>query len=355
MVLGVPFGSPEAEVRKAYRRLVSVWHPDKNDSAEAHAKTQKLNLAFSAIEKVGFAPPSSPDHDQSFHYQDEDWGSSSYGGTYGRAESYYDYGYPHTKKARSISRKVKLTLEEAAFGCIREFKGKTGDVCPSCKGDKVTGRTFQCPSCKGRGYVDRDPYYYYSGRTCHHCSGHGQLDEPCPQCAGTGNIGGRPYSFKVNLPPGVHDGDKLYARGVGGIGSDGVTRSDARITIEVEKHSHFFFDDDKNLAIDLPVTMFEVMRRATVEVPTLYGIEKLTLDPSKYHYFLDEAGFPDRHGTPGQLHVLLHLHVPDASAPELADLLIKADAILFAKNGEAERKHLARKAFVLGYAIKNRR
>lgn len=352
MVLGVPFGSPEAEVRKAYRRLVSAWHPDKNDSAEAHAKTQKLNLAFAAIEKIGFAPSSSPDHDQSFRYQDEERGANFYDGSYG-PHSYY--GYTYTKKARDISRKVKLTLEEAAFGCLREFKGKTSDVCPSCKGDKVTGRTFQCPTCKGRGYVDRDPHYYYSDRRCYHCSGHGQLDETCPQCDGTGHIGGRPYSFKVNLPPGVRNGDKLYARGVGGVGGDGETRSDARVTIEVEEHSHFFFDEDGNLSIKIPVTVFEFLRRASIEVPTFFGLQKVALDPRKVNYFINEAGFPDRHGNPGPLHVAIEIHFPDASAPELADLLIKADTILFAKNGEAERKYLARKAFVLGYARKNRR
>ena len=44
--LGLAPGASEAEVKAAWRRLVSLWHPDRNSSASAVQKMQRLNEAL---------------------------------------------------------------------------------------------------------------------------------------------------------------------------------------------------------------------------------------------------------------------------------------------------------------------
>jgi DnaJ-domain-containing protein 1 len=51
--LQVPFGSDFAEVKKAYKRLITAYHPDRHpgDQERATALTQKINYAFSRIKQ----------------------------------------------------------------------------------------------------------------------------------------------------------------------------------------------------------------------------------------------------------------------------------------------------------------
>ena len=60
-VLELPFGASLEEVKKAYRKLVRVWHPDRfaNDpelSKEAEQKLRRLNEAYQSLESLGELP-----------------------------------------------------------------------------------------------------------------------------------------------------------------------------------------------------------------------------------------------------------------------------------------------------------
>ena len=47
--LGLSPDASESEVKAAWRKLVSQWHPDRNDSALAVARIQRINRAFEEI------------------------------------------------------------------------------------------------------------------------------------------------------------------------------------------------------------------------------------------------------------------------------------------------------------------
>jgi len=58
-------GATETEVKAVWRRLVSQWHPDRNDSSSAVAKMQRINQALKGIRLSGFrAEPDLPGVDQ---------------------------------------------------------------------------------------------------------------------------------------------------------------------------------------------------------------------------------------------------------------------------------------------------
>ena len=308
-MLGVPLGSNEEISRKAYRRLISAWHPDRNESSEAHEQTQKINVAFDTLEQAGFKVEQF-EYDRSFQFYEP---PPNYG-----ARSHHDFYYEEpVKTARDINRKVKLSVEDAAFGSIHVLKGKTSDVCRTCQGTKRSGKTVKCRYCNGRGYVDSESFYS-TYRQCPRCNGHGDLYVNCPACEGKGTTSGKGYSFKVNIPPGVRNGNVLVARGVGGLGSDGKTRSHAKITIEIQAHPIFSFTDDGHLRIVYPVLLTELMRAERVMVPTLYGPQPLTLSPLQIHYVIPGQGFPNRSGEPGDLHVALDVALPNTLDPALA-------------------------------------
>lgn len=300
VILGLPYGAEESDCRRAYRRLISAWHPDRNGSPEAHEKTLRFNGAIKALEDAGF-PKESPDVDYSFQFRDS-WQQNR-----GHWDNFWEEETRVT--ARTITRKVKLTIEEAAFGTLQTLNGKTSDVCPDCRGQRHTGKLVTCPRCKGSG---REQGLHYSRfcYLCQACEGNGQVYERCHACDGAGKSPSRSYRFKVNIPPGVRDGNVLVARGVGGVSSDGKTRSDARITIEIKPHPIFDFSDDGLLSLAYPVLLTELMRGDRVMVPTLYGPQPLDLRPLQYDYIIPGFGFPDRRGEPGDLHVRLAIAMP---------------------------------------------
>ncbi|EUB64125.1 DnaJ subfamily B member [Echinococcus granulosus] len=54
-LLEVPRGASEEEIRKAYRRLALLYHPDKNATAEAEARFKEISKAYEASSVLGDA------------------------------------------------------------------------------------------------------------------------------------------------------------------------------------------------------------------------------------------------------------------------------------------------------------
>lgn len=316
VALGVPYGSSEEITRKAYRRLISAWHPDRNASHEAHGKTLLFNAAIAVLEKVGFKMEES-DFDRSFHFTDggpdfDDWTPK------GHRWSDEDDSDPwFFKAARPINRKVKLTIEEAAFGVVQQLKGTTRDVCGTCNGTKHSEDTITCPHCHGAGYGRSRDSWYASLRMCSACGGTGVLFRECKACGGTGYRQGRAYAFRVSIPPGVRAEDVLTAKGVGGLASDGKSRANAKITIELKPHPIFFFDEHGYLSIEVPVLLTELLRGETITLPTLYGPQQLRLRPQQINYIMPGFGFPNRSGEPQDLHVELAVAMPTSIDDEM--------------------------------------
>src|SRR5689334_4260750 len=118
--LGLASDATEREVKAAWRRLVSRWHPDRNTSADAVARMQRINRAFEEIRSAGF--PARPQR------AEEHTPEPAAAAPETAAE---DDLQP---RRRPIHRKVKLTLEEAATGCIKSLRGRMTQACASCDG-----------------------------------------------------------------------------------------------------------------------------------------------------------------------------------------------------------------------------
>lgn len=324
-ILGVQYGSDASTVKLAYRRLIIRWHPDRCKEHNAKEMTQKINVAFQHLSDINFNPgPASSYREDSRQESHQHYSSA--------ADDNRTYGGFGFKPAPNIKRKVKVTLEEAAFGCIKTFKGKTRHVCRKCdgRGDQ-DGKTFKCNTCDGSGLIREFGQRY---QTCWDCGGHGVFLISCDACDGTGFINAQPYSIRVSTPPGVMDGETRTIPGAGGLGSDGKTRSDILVTFEVKEHPLFYFSEGNKagvLCLDVPINIFEMLRGAVIAVPTLYGLHQIRLKAGQSRYVVPGKGFPDRKGVSQDFHVFIHTSFIDASSPELADLVVRIEAILESK------------------------
>ena len=108
-------------------------------------------------------------------------------------------------------------------------------------------------------------------------------------------------------------GSKLRLKGQGEPGAKGAQRGDLTIIITVEPHP-YFKREDRNLVVEVPITVSEAILGARIEVPSLDGMKSLTVPPgssSGLKLRLKGQGVPAAGGKPeGDLFVQLKIVVP---------------------------------------------
>lgn len=257
--LGLAPGAPDAEVKAAWRRLVSRWHPDRNASAEAAALIQRINGAYERIRLAGVSAD----------------GADA----------------PAPADGRTVQRRVRLSIEEAVLGCTRVLRGRLVDDCVACSGGGAQGAPLRCATCGGSGRRRGDWWVAWPpvATPCADCDGSGTRQPACPACDGAGTLTRR-YRCTVRLPAGLRQGDRLGADG-GGAHRGGF---DGRLDLQIELAPHPFFriGDDGLLRAELPVDGFAWLAQRWVEIPAPTGLQQLRLRRGRLVYRLPGLGLP---------------------------------------------------------------
>jgi DnaJ-class molecular chaperone len=261
--LGLTAQASDAEVKAAWRRLAARWHPDRNGSAQALRKIQRINRAMEEIRRVRGLAMTMPAP------LDEEPEAAAAGAP-----------LEHT---------VELTLEEAAAGCARIVEGEIATPCGLCSGRGVARQAVRCDACEGRGTLR--PHLWFSwmstGTKCRACDGSGALRPACAKCQGTGQSTRR-YRCRVQIPPGLRSGDVVHAsmRGQGGEALALLLR------IELRPHPLFALERDGTVRCELPVDGFAWIAGRWIEVPTPGGPQQMRLQRDHRVYRIRGQGFP---------------------------------------------------------------
>lgn len=124
---------------------------------------------------------------------------------------------------------------------------------------------------------------------------------------------GRRESLVVKIPPGVDDGSKLRLKGQGEPGPKGAPAGDMTIVISVQPHP-YFKREDRNLLVEVPLTIAEAVLGARIEVPSLDGMKSLPIPAgtsSGQKLRLKGQGVPGSGGKPdGDLFVVVRIVAP---------------------------------------------
>jgi molecular chaperone DnaJ len=86
----------------------------------------------------------------------------------------------------------------------------------------------------------------------------------------------------VNIPAGVREGSRVRLAGKGEPGRRGGPPGDLYVVTRVGE-SPIFRRKGDNLEVDVPVTIVEAIRGATVEVPTLSGTKRIRVPAGTQH------------------------------------------------------------------------
>ena len=259
-VLGVPRDADEAALKKAYRVLAKKYHPDANPGdKEAEAKFKEASEAYSVLSD----PEKRRQYDQFGHaaFEGGAGGAGGFGGfdftgadmgdIFG--DIFGDFFGGGRSRSRStgpmrganLRTGIRITFEEAIFGCQKEIELNLKDECPKCHGTGAKPGTspVTCPKCNGKGKIVYTQQSFFGQvqnvQTCPDCHGTGKIiREKCPDCYGSGYISSR-KKIQVTIPAGIDNGQSIRIAGKGEPGTNGGERGDLLVEVTVSRHPVF--------------------------------------------------------------------------------------------------------------------
>ncbi|RWR15662.1 J domain-containing protein [Microbacterium enclense] len=241
-VLGVDKDVSAADLKKTYRKLARQYHPDSNPGdAKAEAKFKEISEAYAVLND----PEQREEYDQI-----RAMGS---GARFSAPGSGGGGGFDDV-----FSRFGQQRGGASAPGGFEDFFSMFDQ-----QGSSFGSGRFGQPSGGYRGFGGPQRGADVTARTT--------LDFVTAAKGETITLQGEDGApFKVKIPAGVADGQKIRLRGRGRPSPDGGESGDIVVTVAVRPHA-VFARDGLNLRLTVPVTFTEAALGATIEVPTLGG------------------------------------------------------------------------------------
>ena len=290
-VLGIGKDADEAAIKKAYRVLAKKYHPDMNPGdAEAEKKFKEASEAYAVLSD----PEKRQKYDQ-FGHAAFDGGAGGAGGFGGFDFSGADFSdifgdifgdlfgggrrggrSNGPMRGANVRKSIRITFEEAVFGCEKELDLILKDPCETCNGTGAKPGTSPetCPKCGGRGQVVYTSQSFFGTvqnvQTCPNCGGSGKvIKEKCSKCAGSGYIANR-KKIKVSIPAGIDNGQSVRIRDKGEPGVNGGPRGDLLVEVNVSAHPSLK-RQDIHIFSTHPISFAVAALGGDIRIPTVDG------------------------------------------------------------------------------------
>ena len=281
--LGINRNASGPEIKKAYKRLASKYHPDKNPGKDTGDKIKEINEAYEVLshdekraryDQLGHAgvdPSMGGGHSGAGGFGDifEDIFENVFSGGGRRSAN---------NQGADLRYDLEITLEQAVRGTEVKIRIPTYVSCKHCNGSgaKPGSKPKQCPTCGGMGQVRMQQGFFSVQQTCPTCKGRGTvIEDPCRFCHGQGRIQDH-KTLSVKVPKGIDNGDRIRLSGEGEAGSHGAPAGDLYVQIHVKRHP-IFVRDGEHLFCEVPISFSTAALGGELEVPTLGGRVKLKI------------------------------------------------------------------------------
>ena len=370
-VLGVDRGADEATIKKAYRQLAKKYHPDMNPGdKEAEKKFKEASEAYAVLSDA----EKRRQYDQFGHAAFEQGGGGAggfggfdfnggdmgdifgdiFGDLFGGGRSRRANNGP--MKGANVRTAVRITFEEAVFGCEKQLDLNLKDECTTCHGTGAKPGTSPetCPKCGGKGQIVYTQQSLFGTvrnvQTCPDCNGSGKIvKEKCADCHGSGYITNR-KKIAVTIPAGIDNGQSVRIRDKGEPGTNGGPRGDLLVEVTVSRHP-IFQRQDMNIYSTAPVTFAQAALGGQIHITTVdgdmaYDIKPGTQTDTKIR--LKGKGVPSlrNKNIRGDHYVTLVVQVPTKLNEEAKEYLRKYDEAVNGKINDSKQEKPKKKSFM---------
>jgi molecular chaperone DnaJ len=340
--LGVAKNASDDEIKKAYRKLARENHPDRNpgDSA-AEERFKDIQGAYDVL--------SDPEKRKAYDSGGGIFGGGGFdpgafrGGNFGGFGDILSdlfggagrggAGPARPERGRDLETDVHVSFEQAMDGAQVPVSVPLSAPCPTCHGTGAKPGTAPtiCSRCQGRGVEAESQGLFSISQPCRQCGGTGtEIKDPCATCQGTGRTR-QVKRYRVNIPAGVRDGSRVRLSGKGEAGPRGGPSGDLYVVTRVAD-SPIFTRKGDNLEVEVPITIPEAIRGATIEVPTLSATKRIRVPPGTQHGTVQRLrgeGPPKLGGRGrGDIHYRLAIDVPSSLSREQSEAVDDLAAVM---------------------------
>ncbi|GAA4197932.1 curved DNA-binding protein [Streptosporangium oxazolinicum] len=286
-ILGVRRGASQEDIQRAYRKLARANHPDVNKDPSAEDRFKEVSEAYSVLSDPetrrrydAFGPefrqvPEDVDPETWARARSRGAGAGR-AGPRGGGEGFDGFG--------GFEEGVDLgDLFEGLFSGRRGRSGANWGPIPGADQEAEIVLTLEEAYRGGRRSI---------------------------------TVGSR--GLRVDIPPGVTDGQRVRLAGQGGRGGDGAPAGDLYLIVRIAPHPRYRVEG-RDIHVLLPVTPWEAALGATVAVDTPGGEAKVKVPPgtsSGRRLRLRGRGMPSRRDRPGDLYAEVRIMVPERLTEE---------------------------------------
>ncbi|KAL7309224.1 hypothetical protein PS15m_011329 [Mucor circinelloides] len=222
-ILDVPRDAQKAQIKRHFKKLSRVYHPDKNDGDEA--ASQKFMEIANAYEVL------MDDEKRSIYDRYGEEGLKQNGGQ-GRGggggfhdafdifSHFFGGGRQHhghqEKRGPDILIPFQVTLEDLYNGADIQLDVSKQVLCDHCHGSgaRKPEDIHTCEQCEGRGMIIKRAQvgpgmFQQFQQACHRCDGKGKvIEHVCPVCAGKKVRRGN-EDYSLHIERGMQDGQRI--------------------------------------------------------------------------------------------------------------------------------------------------
>ena len=287
--LGVKRDASDEDIKQAYRKLARKFHPDVSRDPKGEEKFKDVAEAYATLKD----PEKRREYDSLGQRRNgEDFAPPpQWQQQYGAGAAAFD--------------DVDLSDLFAAFAGGSRARAHAG---PQARSRTGSHRSSQRSAQRGQDYEVVTPVtleQVYRGSET-------EVRIDLPETDALGLPHRVPRVFRVMVPAGAADGQRLRLAGKGGAGQHGGKHGDLYIVLALQPHPLYRIDG-RDLYFDLPLAPWEAALGAVVHAPTPAGKVELTIAPgtsSGQRLRLARRGLPAADGSAGDLYAVAQIVVP---------------------------------------------
>jgi molecular chaperone DnaJ len=327
-VLGVERSATVEDIKRKFRELAKMYHPDLNKAPDAATRMAQLSTAYDCL----LDPSKRLKVDNGQH-------TSTSGSSNSFAWSEFSNIFAQMKRSKSlhqikgadISTILEIPLERAYTGGTEQVSLQVKDPCSACEGTGSKSRTLtRCIPCQGSGVTRQNQGILAIGIPCLNCGGSGlRIERPCIECHGQG-IRNIKRQLKVHIPKGIRNFNEIRMPGQGHCGTRGGSRGDLYVTVKIQDHPTCKLVND-DIHTSAYLTLKQAFAGGETSIRSIRGeviilhIDSNTLPGTSK--LLRGRGFPKTDGSYGDLIINFFLKVTSELTAEQIHLIEKFDLL----------------------------
>ena len=262
-ILNISPDASKSEIKKQYKKLAKMYHPDINSSLEAEIRFKEINKAIEVL----------LDDEKRKNYDAL------------RTVTKTIYKEAKQNKSENISPiqgeditvNVKIDFQEAILGTYRVVNINHAALCPKCQGRKFANG-IKCPVCDGLGEITQN------------------------------------RKITVKIPPSIKNHSKLRLKGEGHEGKYGGKNGNLYVIVEIEKSNDDLTINDGVVYYNKYISPYTAILGGDVKVATLWGEATIKLPPLTKSFqsfkLMDVGDMNEKNGKKGEEIVKIIIQIP---------------------------------------------